>query len=155
MGQKYISRIDSKDTHGWFFRYYNPVHSKFFSDSRYGSKDAALEAAKQYRAEFAQKYPRPAAPGFRTKLPKNNTSGVVGVSESYTHIRSGSRKKVPCFTVTWRPKPNVTRVKKFTFTNEHDREKTLKEAIAFRKSKEREMLERRQAEQNPPERFED
>jgi hypothetical protein len=155
MGQKYISRIDTKDTHGWFFRYYNPAHSKFFSDNRYGSKDAALEAAKQYRAEFAKKYPKPTSPGFRTKLPKNNTSGVVGVSESYAHLHGGTRKKIPCFTVTWRPKPNVTRIKKFTFTNEQDREITLEKAIAFRKAREEEILKSWQEEPNSPEQFED
>ena len=61
-----VSRIDSKDTHGWFVRkrYQGQVYSKFFSDSRYDSKQAAFEAAKTYRAQLDKKYPPPKTRGL-------------------------------------------------------------------------------------------
>ncbi len=137
-----ISRIDSKDTHGWFVRknVQGRTYSKFFSDSRFQSKEKAFAAAKEYRARLDEKYPPPATTAFRTRVQKNNSTGVVGVSETFMRSRSG--KKIPCFTVTWRPQKGVSRTRKFSIPA-RGREEAFKLAVKFRKEMEREMLKTR------------
>ena len=137
---KGISRIDSHNTHGWFVRIYRngETISKLFSDNRYDGADAALKAALNYKERLAAKYPPPLTGSFRTRPQKNNnTTGVAGVSETFMRSRSG--EKIPCFTVSWRPRPNVSRTKKFSIIK-YGRERAFEMAIAFRKKKEAEML---------------
>ncbi len=141
---KHISRIDTDDTHGWFYRHYQTkknIHSKFFSDSRYGSKEAALEATIEYKTAYEKKHPQLPRKGFLTKLPKNNTSGVVGVSETYTQARGGSKEMIPCFSVNWSPEPNRSKIKKFLYYDNWTREEAFRDAVAFRKEVEEEMLQ--------------
>lgn len=146
MGIKNISRIDTKDTHGWFLRIYrtSETFSRFFSDSRYQGKQEALEAAKAFKSKLEKKYPSSSiAKGFRDKPQKNSSTGVVGVSETYIRSRGRGQRKIPCFAVSWRPKPNVTRTKKFSI-EKHGREEAFKLAVEFRKEKEREILRERE-----------
>ena len=142
-----VSRIDSKDTHGWFVRkrYQGQVYSKFFSDSRYDSKQAAFEAAKTYRAQLDKKYPPPKTRAFRSRAQKNNRTGVVGVSETF--MRSHNGKKIPCFTVSWRPQKGVSKTKKFSILA-HGKEEAFRLAVKFRKEMEAEML-RTRADESP------
>ncbi len=137
-----VSRIDTDDTHGWFVRkrHQGRTHSKFFSDSRYGSKDKAFEAATSYRAQLDEKYPLPQTRAYRSAAQKNNTTGVVGVSETYMRSRNG--KKIPCFTVTWRPQKGVSRTKKFSIPA-HGRDEAFRLAVDFRRQMEEEMLRTR------------
>jgi hypothetical protein len=137
---KNISRVDSKDTHGWFLRLYREgqTYSKFFSDSRYGSQEKALEAAQEYKAEYEKKYQVSTTRAYRQKPQRNNKTGVLGVSETYMRSRTG--KITPCFTVSWRPKPNVSKTKKFSIAT-HGRQAAFEMAVAFRKKVEAEMLE--------------
>lgn len=149
MAVKNISRIDSNGTHGWFLRLYRKgeTFSKFFSDSRYQSKEAALEAAKDYKRHFEKKYPAHASPlnrGFRDKPQKNNSTGVVGVSETFIRSRGREQRKIPCFAVSWRPAPNVARTKKFSI-EKYGRDEAFQMAVKFRKEKENEMLQSRMA----------
>ena len=139
-----VSRIDTEDTHGWFVRkrHQGRTHSKFFSDSRYGSKKAAYEAAKTYRQKLDEKYPPPKTRAFRTHVPKNNTTGVVGVSETFMRSRNG--KKIPCFTVTWRPVKGVSKTKKFSIPF-YGRTEAFRRAVDFRQQMEEEMLRTRPA----------
>ena len=137
---KGISRIDSGNTHGWFVRIYRKgkTISKFFSDGRYKGSELALEAAFGYKEKLETRYPPPKHRSFRTRPQKNNgTTGVVGVSETFMRSRSG--QKIPCFTVSWRPSPNVSRTKKFSIVK-YGREQAFEMAVAFRKAKEAEML---------------
>jgi hypothetical protein len=137
-----VSRIDSKDTHGWFVRksFQGKVYSKFFSDNRFGSKAAANEAAVTYRAQLDEKYPPPETRAFRFQVQKNNKTGVVGVSETFMRSRNG--KKIPCFTVTWRPQKGKSCTRKFSILA-HGREEAFRLAVEFRQLKEQEMLENR------------
>ena len=147
MAVKNISRIDSNDTHGWFLRMYRggETFSKFFSDSRYQGKAEALEAAKEYKCKFEEKFPNLASSptkGFRDKPQKNNSTGVVGVSETFIRSRGREQRKIPCFAVSWRPAPNVARTKKFSIER-YGRDAAFQMAVKFRKEKEREMLQSR------------
>jgi hypothetical protein len=137
-----VSRIDTDDTHGWFVRkrLEGRIHSKFFSDNRYGGKKAAYEEAKTFREKLDEKYPPPKTRAFRTRPPSNNSTGVVGVSETYMRSRNG--KRIPCFTVTWRPQKGVSKTKKFSILA-HGRDEAFRRAVEFRKEMEAEMLRNR------------
>lgn len=137
---KGVSRIDTKSTHGWLTRvYYNGnVHSKFYSDGVHGGKRAALKAAKRHRVDYIRHLaPKVFIPYF-TELPKNNTSGVVGVSETYERRRDGSRRR--CFHVSWCPRPNVIRTKRFYHHNFKTRDAAFAEATRYRRKREKEIL---------------
>jgi hypothetical protein len=60
---KYISRIDSGSTHGYFVRTYKDgkvLAPKLFSDLKMGGKRKALRAAKEYRAKVRRRFRLPA-----------------------------------------------------------------------------------------------
>lgn len=138
---KGISRIDSRNTHGWFVRVFRNghTHSKMFSDGVHGGREEALKMAKKYKDEYEKNHPRTlAATRLRLKMPRNNTSGVVGVSD--THVRSRSGEKFPCFSVSWCPAKNVKRCKKFYYHKYDSREEAFEAAVKFRQEREKEIL---------------
>ncbi len=56
---KFISRIDSGSTHGYYVRTYKGagvVDSKLFSDLKIGGKRKALKAAQEHRDKMRRKY---------------------------------------------------------------------------------------------------
>ena len=138
---KGISRIDSRSTHGWFVRIYRDgqTHSKMYSDQLWGGKQTALQAARKYRNEYERKHPQTyAATRIRMRPQCNNTSGVVGVSD--THDKSKTGEKQPCFSVSWRPRKNVVRCKKFYYHDFNSREEAFATAVKFRKERESEII---------------
>ncbi len=138
---KGISRIDSNHTHGWFVRVFRDggTHSKMFSDGVHGGREKALKDAQEYKEEYERQHPPSyASTRLRMKPLRNNTSGVVGVSD--THDRSKTGKKLPCFSVSWRPQKNVTRCKKFYYHHYDSREAAFEAAVEFRKAREHDIL---------------
>ncbi|NQT71798.1 MAG: hypothetical protein HQ553_03385 [Chloroflexi bacterium] len=138
---KGISRIDSNHTHGWFVRVFlnAQTHSKMFSDGVHGGQDKALKAAIKYKDEYERKHPPSyAATRMRLQPMKNNTSGVVGVSETFSRSRNGNI--LPCFNVSWRPRPNVSRSKSFFLSKYGSREAAFEAAIKFRREREAEII---------------
>lgn len=74
-------------THAWQVRVMRDRkhHSKTFSDSKYGSPEAALEAAKRFRDELFQKLGidfGDSAYIITDTLPINNKTGILGVNRS-------------------------------------------------------------------------
>ncbi len=139
---KGISRIDSRNTHGWFVRVYRDgkIHSKMFSDGVHEGREKALEAAQNYKDEYERKHPPShATTRLRLRPTKSNTSGVVGISETFGRSKNG--KKLPCFSVSWRPRPNQSKSKSFFFNTYGSREAAFEAAVAFRKAREHEILE--------------
>ncbi len=67
------------------------------------------------------------------RKPKNNRSGVVGVSETYNF--SGN-KVLECFSVNYK-KDGKQAIKKFYFSKFGNRDKAFREAVKFRKSYEK------------------
>jgi hypothetical protein len=69
MNRKYITRLDHKNTHGWWVRVYlrsKPVYNKLFSDGVHGGKLKALKAAKSYRDKVCKKaFGKAMQPGAR------------------------------------------------------------------------------------------
>jgi len=144
MGMKGISRIDSRSTHGWFVRSYREGKAigKFFSDGVHGGKQAALRVAKGYRDTYEKENPpNPLRKRLRTKIQRNNKTGVTGVSETYGRAMGGRGAKMPCFNVSWNPEPGVARSKKFFFSKYSSREAALEAAIEFRKEREAEIIQ--------------
>ncbi len=140
---KGISRIDSERAQGWFVRIYyrnKEEHRKFFSDGKYGGKQKALELAVAYRDEYQAKHPPPEKKPFKSKPIASNTTGVSGVSETYQRSRTG--EKIPCFSVFWAPRKNERKIKRFYHHHYGSRAAALKEAAAFRKEKEAEIMRR-------------
>ena len=138
-----ISRIDSEHSHsyGWFVRVYykHPeVHSKFFSDGKYGGKRKALEEAKRYLAEYMRENPPPEKLPYQREPIATNTTGVNGISETYQ--RDGKGEKIPCFQVFYAPKKNERKNKRFYHHHYDSREEAFEEAVKFRKEQEAEIL---------------
>jgi len=137
---KGISRIDSKNTHGWYVRIYadgGVFVSKLFSDRLHGGKQQAMKDAMVFRdhnqmvadlkkKEFRGKNKRP----FYDKPPKNNTSGVVGVNEI---VSMSGGKKVHYFQATW-SENGKARSKKFYITPNRTVDQAREEAIQHRKN---------------------
>lgn len=139
---KGISRIDSYKAVGWYVRIYYEDHtlSKFFSDGKYGGKAEALQKAVEYRDEQMRLNPPPEKLPFRVKPIKRNTSGVSGISETYTRQRR-TREKTPCFNVFWAPQPNERKMTRVYHHHYETREEAFEAAVKIRREKEREILE--------------
>jgi len=142
---KNISRIDSKNTHGWYVRIYlngKVFAAKLFSDKICGGKDKALKYAVLYRdhnqmvadlqrSTTRRKIRKP----FFINPSRNNSSGIVGVNEVHTTIRG---RKVHYIQATW-SEDGKPKSKKFYITKLRDKNESMKEAIKLRKIKEKEM----------------
>lgn len=105
---KYIKRRDRGLEHAWQFQYeIEPIkETKYFSDKKYGSKEASLVAAQQYRDEFLDSACelgivspewRSLAPDLpiHLSLSARNTSGINGV------CRVASKRKPGRLQVHW------------------------------------------------------
>lgn len=91
---KYITRMDYENVCGWSVRWSssgiweNDTTSKLFSDSKYGGKRRALNAAKKFRDEKYKSLKKEEL--LNNKLKRivrrhsRNTSGIIGVRNSYT-----------------------------------------------------------------------
>ena len=140
-----ISRIDYKHTHGWFARIYlkgKRVKSKLFSDGQYESREDALEKAREWRDRKKSELSpedRPTKVRYLTKPPKNNTSGRVGISKTFTRSKVDKNQKLVCFSVTWAPTPGKPKNRSFFFNIYGSEEAAFNAACEFRAEKEREM----------------
>lgn len=138
-----ISRVDHKHTHGWLTRIYlskRRTIAKLFSDRKCGGKEAALEQARHWRDTYPvaeEDRPNPEPYRYLKTLPKNNSTGRVGVNRTMKRNRNGSFS--PCFQVSWSPEPYHPRNKAFYISLYHSEEEAFQAACAFRAEKEREI----------------
>ncbi|HLF25677.1 MAG TPA: hypothetical protein VJG32_05030 [Anaerolineae bacterium] len=136
-GQNYQARI---------YRPGQKELTRYFSASKYGSAEAAFEAAQQWLAEnqVPAAPPRPPKPHlpFRTKPQRNNTSGVPGVSFVRTTNRAGERQYA--YAVTWMDEEGEKHTNKFYIDDYGSPAAALAEAKQFRKEWEREAWARYQ-----------
>ena len=138
---KGISRIDSGSTHGWFVRGYRngKTYSRLFSDRKSGGKGKAQNLAKSYRDELnhelesIQKKPRQRR---IVVSDSRNTSGELGVSRTIKMGRNGT--KHVCFSVSWRPEPNVQKCTSFSI-KKYGEKKAFKLAVEHRRNMMREV----------------
>jgi len=136
---KGISRIHSKGA-GWLVRLYRngKVITKLFSDGVYGDSDKSLQAAQAYYRQIEIEFPPIEKAPFREKPLRNNKSGYNGICETFSRTKKG--EKIPCWNVSWYNPPNKLHSKRFYFHDKQERRQALKEAIAFRKEREAEIL---------------
>ena len=136
-----ISRAVSNRSVGWLVRVYLPEKqtlSKFFSDGKYGGKKLALAAAQRHLRQWEREYPERGPLPFYLHPMKHNKLGINGVCETYGRSRY-TKEKMPCFSVYY--KLGEQRYNKRFYIHLYDsREEALKEAAAFRKAMEKEML---------------
>lgn len=122
-----IQRLDyerkkggSGKTVGWFVRFQRGGKTirRTFSDSKYGGKDKALEAAKKLRDEIEQHYADTPYVGYHTKKSNKNTSGVIGVykDESITRRKSGKTYIYKLWTAHWVDKNGQHKYKRFSIS---------------------------------------
>ncbi len=149
MKSKYpgISRIDSKHTHGWYVRVYangGVFVSKLFSDRQYGGKQKALQNAIKFRdhnqmvAELIRaQYKSTKRKPFYNKKARNST-GVTGVNEIKGLVNG---KEVHYFQATWSVDGKL-HTKKFYVNSKRTRDEAFKQAVEFRKEREKELYEK-------------
>lgn len=132
---KGISRIETSSTLGWYVRVYRnkKTYSKFFSDTKFGGKDKALETAilqKEELSRMISKIPKKPTKRRVVTKDKRNTSGVLGVSR--TSKKASNGKSYDCYTVSWRPEPKVQKSTSFSI-KKYGEEKALEMAIELRR----------------------
>lgn len=132
---KGISRIDSGSTHGWFVRGYRngKTFSRLFSDTKCGSREKALELAREYRDDLHSELEQvPKKPKGRRIVFKDvrNATGVLGVCR--TAKKSPKGKVNECYSVSWRPKPGVQKCTSFSI-RKYGEKKAFELAVAHRK----------------------
>jgi len=107
ISMKGISRIDTKDTHGWYVRIYKngKTYSKLYSDNKYGGKDRALQVAYKARLvalEALKDLPKESKRRL-VMSDKRNKSGIIGVSKTTKINKNGTTSEY--YQVTWSPEP--------------------------------------------------
>ena len=129
---KSISRVDQpKKTHGWYVRVYyqGKKHSKFFSDKKWGGKNASLQLAIAWRDETESRIGKP-----RTDKPvssvSNSETGIVGVRFDAAQKR---------YQVTW-TKPDGSPGTTTFSINKYGKVEAFLKALNLREVKEAERL---------------
>ena len=143
-GYKNVSRIDSpkKKLHGWYVRiqYKNQSFSKFFSDSRYGNRAAALEEAVEYRNQLEIKIGRPRSErliiGTAARHPPTGVTGVRRIKRK--EVKRGRRYIRDVYEITWNSEPGkLTRTT--VSINKYGEEEAFRRACEIRKRKMQEI----------------
>lgn len=110
-----ICRIEnaSKTADGWYVRLQRNgvAHSKFFKDSDYGNKKAALNAARRYYFHLVREHPKQSRREFAERKTSRNRSGIVGVNKV---IKSRKGYDYEFWEARWSPKKGVVKVKVFS-----------------------------------------
>ncbi len=91
---------DRHPTHGWQVRIkrQKKQHTKYFSDKRFGGRDAALQKAIEYRDELLETLPEPMDPVRRSAEARSKT-GVIGLNFCWKDDGSGTPK--PYVQLSW------------------------------------------------------
>ena len=131
-----IRRIDSEinRTHAWLVQVQrgNRNAMKMFSDSVFGGKQKALQAATTFHAQLLAEVPDyEYQVWLRTRLRRNNTSGIPGVSR-HEHIDNpDTGRRVVFWLASWTDEHGVGRKRKFSVLRYGER-KAKQLAIAER-----------------------
>ncbi len=101
--QRGLSRIDSKDTHGWFVRVYNEsvTYSKLFSDRKFGGVERAYHQAIAFRNALYEEVGKTFPTRRVVRRDRRNKTGVIGVCRTRKRNQSGSYNEF--FSVSWSP----------------------------------------------------
>ncbi len=125
-----IIRVDheAKRDHGWVvtLQRKRAIIVKRFSDGVYGGKREALKAAVEYRDSFlARDKPFDHQIWLRTRLRKNNTSGIPGVGR-YEVVENPDTENVRAFWLaSWINEHGASRKRKFSVARYGEQEAKL------------------------------
>ncbi len=140
-GHTHVSRIDQpdKNNHGWYVRIRREgvTTSKFFRDSKYGTRTKALKAAIAFRDQLLANFKLPASKRKVLHRAGRNTSGIVGVARRTMRRRDG-RPGGSYWVATWSPGNGKTARKLFSIAELGERGALLA-ACACRRDREREI----------------
>ena len=121
-----IIRVDheASQTHAWrvTLQRYNDIVVKTFSDSIHGGKRKALKAAVGYRDELLRRYsPYAHAIWVRTRLRRNNTSGIPGVARYEERVNPITGNTRVFWLASWVNENGASRKRRFTVSHYGDR----------------------------------
>lgn len=122
-----IVRVDheASRTHAWrvTLQRHNDIVVKKFSDAISGGKRKALKAAEAYRDELLRRYsPYAHAIWVRTRLRRNNTSGIPGVGR-YEQLDNPKTGSVRIFWLaSWVNEQGDSRKRKFAVSHYGERQ---------------------------------
>jgi 5-methylcytosine-specific restriction endonuclease McrA len=136
-GPARIKRHDYGNTHGYWVRYNREgaLFTKLFSDSIYGSAEAALEAAQKWHDELLAAFPLPNRREFAQRARRKSGSGIVGVRRGKDYTNG---KTYDVWIASWSPQRGVYKTKKFSILK-HGEEGAKQLAIAAREAGLKEM----------------
>ncbi|AFM24669.1 AP2 domain-containing protein [Desulfomonile tiedjei] len=125
-----ITRVDHdhKGDHGWIvtMQRKGAVIVKRFSDGIYGGKQKALKAAVEYRDSFlARDKPFDHQIWIRTRLRKNNKSGIPGVHRYEIKANPNTGNVRVYWIAAWTNEHGVTRQRKFSVAQYGEEEAKL------------------------------
>ena len=122
-----ITRVDheASRTHAWrvTVQRHNDIVVKTFSDAMHGGKGKALKAAEAYRGELLRRYSAYVhAIWVRTRLRRNNTSGIPGVGR-YEQVDNATTGSVRVFWLaSWVDEQGDSRKRKFMVSHYGERQ---------------------------------
>lgn len=113
-----ITRVDNERTrtHAWQLRLQRKGQavSKCFSDGVYGGKRKALKAAIEYRESWLAEHSNVEYQLWvRTRLRKNNTSGIPGVARYEALDNPNTGRRVVFWLASWIDEHGASRKRKF------------------------------------------
>ena len=113
-----ITRIDheASRTYAWrvTLQRHNKIVTKPFSDAIYGGRRKALKAALEYRdALLLQHSAFDHQVWVRTRLRKNNTSGIPGVARYEVVANHNTKRRVAFWLASWVNEDGASRKRKF------------------------------------------
>ena len=135
---KYVTRVDylksdgRRGSRGWWVRVPG-APKKLFSDSVYGSRLRARDAALDYRDEVARAHRVLVVPRCIVRRSSRNKTGTIGVHVS--QHESGLRA-----VASWSPSPNVSRRAHFQFKSWGGRKGAIAAARAVRIARQGDIL---------------
>ena len=117
-----IVRIDheASRTHAWrvTLQRHNDIVVKTFSDSIHGGKHKALKVAVKYRDELLRRYsPYAHAIWVRTRLRRNNTSGIAGVARYEERVNPNTGYTRVFWLASWVNEHGDSRKRRFTVSH--------------------------------------
>lgn len=133
-----ITRFEYGSTRGYVVRYTceKALFPRLFSDGKWGSKEAAYEAAKMYLAELKNAFPPMNRREYAEIKKRTNSSGRTGVHRRKEVTRG--RWTYEYWVATWSPTVGKPQSKKFSI-NKLGEEKAYQLAVEAREAGLREM----------------
>lgn len=143
--RKYLKRRDKNNEHSWQFQFEREpiMESKNFSDSKYGSKNLAYQAARDHRDTFLHNaYElgvldqnhvslRHSVPLILSLSPRN-TSGIVGVSREH-RTRKDRKNPEVCWVANYQDETGKNKQKQFSINRLGEKE-AIYQAILYRRN---------------------